>query len=86
MHGSGSNHENRKRMEQDTDYGMDVQKYKRRSRIVSPHHRQYLKGLADDGGLYVPEQIPALDIPLAEELAKMNVSGDRIRRYEPFSH
>ena len=29
-----------------------------------------LKGLADDGGLYVPEQIPALDIP-AEELAKM---------------
>ena len=29
-----------------------------------------LKGLADDGGLYVPEQIPALDIP-AEELGKM---------------
>ena len=44
-----------------------------------------LKGLADDGGLYVPEQIPALDIP-AEELAKDDVSGDRIRRYEPFSH
>ncbi|MDD6481958.1 MAG: threonine synthase [Lachnospiraceae bacterium] len=30
-----------------------------------------LKGLADDGGLFVPETIPALDVPM-EELAKMD--------------
>ena len=30
-----------------------------------------LKGLADDGGLYVPNQIPKLDIEL-EKLAEMN--------------
>mgnify|MGYP004606513025 FL=1 len=30
-----------------------------------------LKGLADDGGLFVPESIPTLDVPL-EELAKMS--------------
>ncbi len=28
--------------------------------------RAILNGLADDGGLYVPEQIPALDIPLSK--------------------
>ncbi len=28
--------------------------------------RAVLNGLAEDGGLYVPEQIPALDIPLSE--------------------
>jgi threonine synthase len=30
-----------------------------------------LKGLADDGGLFVPDSIPALDVPM-EELAKMS--------------
>jgi threonine synthase len=30
-----------------------------------------LKGLADDGGLFVPDSIPALDIPM-EQLAKMS--------------
>ncbi|MBQ3933515.1 MAG: threonine synthase, partial [Lachnospiraceae bacterium] len=30
-----------------------------------------LKGLADDGGLFVPTTIPTLDTPL-EELAKMS--------------
>ena len=30
-----------------------------------------LKGLADDGGLFVPESIPSLDVSL-EELAKMS--------------
>ena len=30
-----------------------------------------LQGLAEDGGLYVPEQIPALDLPLAA-LGEMN--------------
>ena len=30
-----------------------------------------LKGLADDGGLFVPERIPSLDVSI-EELAKMS--------------
>lgn len=30
-----------------------------------------LKGLAEDGGLYVPEQLPKLDVSL-EELAQMS--------------
>ena len=30
-----------------------------------------LKGLADDGGLFVPERIPSLDVSL-EDLAKMS--------------
>ena len=30
-----------------------------------------LKGLADDGGLFVPESIPALDVSI-EELSKMS--------------
>ena len=30
-----------------------------------------LKGLADDGGLFVPESIPKLDVTI-EELAKMS--------------
>ena len=30
-----------------------------------------LKGLADDGGLFVPESIPALDVTI-EELSKMS--------------
>ena len=30
-----------------------------------------LKGLADDGGLFVPESIPALDVSV-EELSKMS--------------
>ena len=30
-----------------------------------------LKGLADDGGLFVPESIPALDVS-SEELSKMS--------------
>ena len=30
-----------------------------------------LKGLSDDGGLFVPTQIPALDVPM-EELGKMS--------------
>ena len=33
-----------------------------------------LKGLSDDGGLFVPENIPALDIPLSD-LAKMDYKG-----------
>ena len=33
-----------------------------------------LKGLADDGGLYVPTEIPPLDIPL-EKLANMDYKG-----------
>ena len=30
-----------------------------------------LKGLADDGGLFVPTQVPALDVPM-EKLAEMS--------------
>ena len=30
-----------------------------------------LKGLADDGGLFVPDSIPALDVTI-DELAKMS--------------
>ena len=33
-----------------------------------------LKGLADDGGLFVPIQVPALDVPLSE-LAEMDYRG-----------
>ena len=33
--------------------------------------RAILKGLADDGGLFVPMQIPALDVSL-EQLATMS--------------
>lgn len=29
-----------------------------------------LKGLAEDGGLFVPDSIPALDVPLKELLGK----------------
>lgn len=29
-----------------------------------------LKGLAEDGGLFVPDSIPALDVPLKELLEK----------------
>ena len=36
-----------------------------------PASRAVLKGLADDGGLYVPESIPTLDVPL-EKLAEMS--------------
>lgn len=36
--------------------------------------RAILKGLADDGGLYVPTEIPALDIPF-EQLAGMDYKG-----------
>ena len=32
-----------------------------------------LKGLADDGGLFVPERIPALDVPM-DTLADMSLS------------
>ena len=34
-----------------------------------------LRGLANDGGLFVPTQIPALDVPM-EELGKMSYQGD----------
>lgn len=42
-----------------------------------------LNGLAEDGGLYVPDRIPALDVPLGE-LAKMNyreVAFEILRRF-----
>ena len=50
-----------------SDYGMDVQKHKK----CSTASQAILQGLAEDGGLYVPEQIPALDLPLAT-LGEMN--------------
>ena len=40
-----------------------------------------LKGLADDGGLFVPESIPKLDVTI-EELAKMSYQGDSICGHE----
>ncbi|MEY8515548.1 threonine synthase [Lachnospiraceae bacterium 29-84] len=36
-----------------------------------PASQAILKGLAEDGGLFVPEQIPALDVPI-EKLAEMD--------------
>lgn len=34
-----------------------------------------LKGLADDGGLFVPDQIPQLDVSL-DQIGKDELSGD----------
>ena len=42
--------------------------------------RAILKGLSDDGGLFVPTSIPALDVPM-EKLAAMSIRGN-----EPFSY
>ena len=43
-----------------------------------------LKGLADDGGLFVPDSIPKLPVSLGE-LARDDLSGDRICGYEAVS-
>ena len=36
-----------------------------------------LKGLAEDGGLFVPTEIPKLDVPM-DKLAQNELSGDRL--------
>ena len=43
-----------------------------------------LKGLADDGGLFVPESIPALDVSI-EELSKMSYQQVAYEVMKPFS-
>ena len=43
-----------------------------------------LKGLADDGGLFVPDQIPKLDVSM-EELKGNELSGDCLCSYEAVS-
>jgi len=40
-----------------------------------------LKGLADDGGLFVPDSIPALEVPL-EKLADMTYQETAYEVYE----
>ncbi len=44
-----------------------------------------LKGLSDDGGLFVPTSIPALDVPM-EKTCGYELSGSGIRGDEPFSY
>ncbi len=43
-----------------------------------------MTGLAPDGGLFVPEQIPTLDVSM-EERREDDVSGNRIYSYETVS-
>lgn len=43
-----------------------------------------LKGLAGEGGLFVPTQIPALDVSM-EELGEDELSGDSLRGDEAVS-
>ena len=42
----------------------------RNSNISVTASEAVLKGLADDGGLFVPDSIPALDVPLSELAGK----------------
>ena len=44
-----------------------------------------LKGLAEDGGLFVPESIPKLDVPMAE-LKGDDIPGDSVCGHETIPH
>ena len=43
-----------------------------------------LKGLADDGGLFVPVSVPKLDVTM-DELTRHVISGDSLCSYEDSS-
>lgn len=54
-----------------------------RPRNLSPGRRPILQGLAPDGGLYVPENLPKLDIPQLLTRSPMDMASDILAAFLP---